>query len=416
MRRELTTTEIEKAKLPPVGRRKELTDGKVPGLALRITSNGHKSFCVYYYFGGRHRRITLGAYGTLTLKTARGLAREALDRVARGIDPVQQKRQEAAAARAAREHTFRHVCERYIMEHAAARQRTWKETARVLRTDAVRAWAERPLSFITKRDVEKLLTAVVERGSPVAANRLLAHLRRLFNWCVVKDLLEASPAARIEPPAVEESRDRVLSLAELRLVWQGCERLGHPFGACIQLLMLTAARRDEVAHMRWTELHVEDALGVVPRERMKGKETHEVPLSPQALAILDGLPRIGANGLVFTTSGSTPISGFSAAKLRLDRIVAELAVEQGQAALSTWRLHDLRRSVSTRMADDLAVLPHVVKRILGHQGGTISGVARVYNRARYREECRAALERWAVYLGGQLEDQPGNVVPLRSGA
>jgi integrase len=289
------------------------------------------------------------------------------------------------------------------------------ETARLLRADAVRAWAERPLSFITKRDVEKLLTEVVERGSPVAANRLLAHLRRLFNWCVAKDLLEASPAARLEPPAVEESRDRVLSLAELRLVWKGCERLGHPFGPCIRLLILTATRRDEVAHMRWAELRVEDALWVLPRERMKGKEVHEVPLSPQAMAILGGLPRIGTEGFVFTTTGLTPIGGFSAAKLRLDRITAELAVERGQAVPSPWRLHDLRRSVSTRMADDLAVLPHVVERILGHQGGTISGVAKIYNRARYREECRAALEQWAAYLGGQLEDQPGNVVPLRSG-
>jgi integrase len=416
MRTELTTTAIENAKAPPAGKRREITDGKVPGLVLRITSNGHKSFCVYYYLGGRHRRFTLGTYGALTLKTARKLAREALDRVSQGIDPVQHKRQEAAAVHAARENTFEKVCERFIADCAAARQRSWKETARVLRFDAVRAWAERPLSFITKRDVERLLTEVVERGSPVAAIRLLAYLRRLFNWCVRKELLEVSPVVRIDPPAVEESRDRALSLAELRLLWQGCERLGHPFGPCIQLLMLTAARRNEVAHMRWPELRAEDALWVLPRERMKGKQAHEVPLSPQAVAILGGLPRIGTEGLVFTTTGLTPIGGFSAAKRRLDRIVAELAVEEGKALPSPWRLHDLRRSVSTRMADDLAVLPHVVERILGHQGGTISGVAKIYNRARYREECRSALERWAAYLGGQLEDQLGIVVPLRLGA
>jgi integrase len=148
---------------------------------------------------------------------------------------------------------------------------------------------------------------------------------------------------------------------------------------------------------------------------MKGKEAHEVPLSPQAMVILHGLPRIGANELVFTTTGLTPITGFSVAKLRLDRIVAELAIECGQVGPSPWRLHDLRRSVCTRMADDLAVLPHVVERILGHQGGTISGVAKIYNRARYREECRTALERWAEYLEGQLQIQPGIVVPLRSG-
>jgi integrase len=196
------------------------------------------------------------------------------------------------------------------------------------------------------------------------------------------------------------SRDRVLSDDELRLVWKAAEGMGWPFGPMVQLLVLTGQRRSEVAGMEWQEVDLEKATWVIPSHRTKNAEAHLVPLSPPAVAILASLPRVG--DYVFTTTGRTPVSGFSRAKAALD----------GRAEIAPWRLHDVRRTVASGMARLGVNLP-VIEKVLNHTSGSFAGIVGVYQRHSFADEKRRALEVWGRFVEELVSDEPaGNVVAL----
>jgi integrase len=209
-----------------------------------------------------------------------------------------------------------------------------------------------------------------------------------------------------------------LSDGEIRLAWRAFEIVGWPFGPIAQLLLLTGARRDEIASAQWAELELDANIWTIAKERSKNGVAHEIPLSGAALRILEALPRIEAGSrpasFVFTTNGRTPPSGFSKARARINAAILEEATATGQEPLTPWTLHDLRRTAASGMAG-LGIAPHVVEAVLNHRSGTIKGVAKVYNRYNYATEKRAALEQWArrlaAIVGGKAED---NVVPIRS--
>ena len=231
----------------------------------------------------------------------------------------------------------------------------------------------------------------------------------MFSWAVSRDIIAASPCANIQPPTRENSRDRVLSDDELRLVWRGAEAIGWPFGPMVQLLALTLQRRNEVAEIDRKEIDRRQQLWVIPKERVKNGQEHEVALSPTTLEILDGLSKIGHNSggsLVFTTTGEKPVSGFSRAKRRLDAEILKLqkadAAERGDdpdkvEPIPGWRLHDLRRTGASGMARLGINLP-VIEKILNHTSGSFGGVAGVYQRHSFSDEKRKALEAWASFL------------------
>ena len=201
-------------------------------------------------------------------------------------------------------------------------------------------------------------------------------------------------------------------------VWKASEKIGHPWEPIIKLLLLTAQRRSEVAEMRWSELDLEQASWTIPAERTKNKRTHQVPLTSIAVKLLQSLPRLtyqNQNGkilespFVFTTTGNTPVSGLSKAKVKLDRAVLDARLEDDENAddLPHWTFHDLRRTATTGMAR-LGIHPHVADAVLNHKEGTIRGVAAVYNRHAYLEERRRALEGWETYVAALLEGKKTN--------
>jgi integrase len=238
--------------------------------------------------------------------------------------------------------------------------------------------------------VVALLDSTVDRGAPIAANRLLAALRSFFNWCCERGLLTVSPCDRLKAPSPERSRDRVLSDRELAQIWQAAGRLGYPFGPAYQLLALTAQRRTEVCGMRWDELDPDLTLWSLPAARVKNNTAHQVPIATPARAILASLPRIVRCPFVFSSNGRTPVSGHSRPKRALDAMVPEVG---------PWRLHDLRRSAATGMARRGVQLP-VIEKILNHTGGSFAGVVGTYQRHDFADEKRAALELWAQFVVG----------------
>ncbi|CAN2533030.1 Prophage+integrase+IntA [Methylocapsa aurea] len=440
MAKALTIAAIEKTK--PEAVRREIPDGLVRGLYLVMQPSGARSWAVRYRFLGQSRKLTLGTYPAIDLKAARELASAALVTAARGEDPAGQKKEakrQAAAALPAHD-LLENVCASYIKRQAKpnTREASWREVERILKREIAYVeekedgtveksgpWVGRRLGDITRADIGARLDEIVDRPAPILANRTLAAFRRVCNWAIGRGIIETSPCDRVMAPVAETSRDRVLTDDELRVTWGAFESAGWPFGQIGKVLLLTGARRDEVGAMTWGEVDLAGKLWTIPKERAKNGAAHEVPLSDTAVAILKSLPKIeggkGAPGYIFTTTGTTPVSGFSRAKDQFDAAILE-AMQKAAAgcgddpekvkAPERWTLHDLRRTAASGMAG-LGIPPHVVEAVLNHKSGTIKGVAAVYNRYSYSAEKRQALDAWARRVEAIVADKPaGNVVEL----
>jgi integrase len=349
-----------------------------------------------------------------------------------GFDPAEEKRQRRLLAPPEAD-TFAAALQDYLDRvRRNLGPATFKEMKRTLERDFLPTWRNRPISSITRGDINRVIDTIAARGAEIHANRALAYIRTFFNWTVERGRLPISPVSGMKAPTKEHSRDRVLSDDELRWLWQACEVVGWPFGPLLKLLLLTAQRRDEVAGMERPELDLQKQTWTMPREKAKNNRAHEVQLSAAAIDVLNSIPRAG-NGLVFTMTGRTPVSGFSRVKLRIDTEMVKarrrslgfpeddeqyrkaIGLSDGKplpVEVPRWTLHDLRRTAATGMAR-LGFPPHVVDKVLNHVSGTIRGVAAVYNRFAYLEERRAALEAWGRYVTELMSPAAANIVALR---
>jgi integrase len=376
--------------IKPTEKREPYWDAKVSGLAHVVQPSGARSWAFHYRVAGKNRKLTLGPYPAIGLKVARELARKAQAQIAVGADPAAEKQIAKAAARVAADDLVEAVAERFIVRHIKANLkagRSAEETERLVRREVIEPWRGRRMADITRRDVMKLLDAILDRGSGYTANRTLSGLRTLFDWAIERDIIETSPCDRVKPPGVEQTRDRVLDDDELRLLWTTAKGVGGPFGSVLQLLILSGQRLGEVRGMRWSELDLAARLWRLPKERCKNGRAHTVPLSPQMAAIIEATPRIEGN-FVFTTNGRVAVAEFSRLKRILDARLPDL---------KPWRLHDLRRSTATglaRLGTDIAV----VERILNHASGTFRGVVGTYQRHGFDDERRIALGRWGRHI------------------
>jgi integrase len=403
----LTVKALENIK--PGAARKEVPDGLMRGLFFIMQPSGKASWAVRYRATSQPRKLTLGTYPAIDLKAARDLAGEALVKVARGDDPAAEKQAAKAAGRVPTDHDLvEKVAEQFIVRHIRATMRpSWaREAERMVRKEIIGSWKGRKLSEIRKADIHSLLDAIVDRPAPIVANRTLATLRRMCSWARQRGLIETSPCADVEPPAPEQSRDRVLSDDELRTVWQASEALGWPFGPLVQLLILTGQRLAEVAELHWGEIDFAGKMWTLPKERCKNGQAHQVPLSPQALAILEGLPRIaGESDFVFTTNGKTTVSGFSKARARLGAALPDAP---------HWTFHDLRRTAATGMAA-LGVNIPVIEKVLNHVSGSFAGIVGVYQRHGFGDERRRALDSWGAHIDRLVAGELGhNVVAIKA--
>ncbi|RIA46567.1 site-specific recombinase XerD [Hephaestia caeni] len=357
----------------------DIHDMHCPGLTVRVFESGLRSFALRYRYGTKQRRYGLGRYPVVSLVKAREKAIEALRQVEEGIDPSRRRRQPDMQVEA--------ICAAFIRQYAKPRNRNWRETERILDREFVAVHGQRDIRQIKRHDVLEIMDAALERGASYQANRILATIRKLFNWCLERGIIDATPIAGLKAPTRELSRDRVLDDGEIRRVLNAARLDAYPFRQFVPLLLATAQRRGELANMRWSELDLEARTWVIPAERAKNGKPHVVHLSDFAVSLLDEVPQFVDCDFVFTTTRRSPVSGFSKALRWLHK----------HSETSDWHMHDLRRTAASGMAR-AGVAPYVIEKVLNHVSGTISGVAAVYNRYGYDAERCAALEKWGAGL------------------
>ena len=425
----ITKRSVEAVAIPPAGRREHLWDETLKGFGVMVTEKGVRSYLIQYRLGGRGsptRRVTIGRHGSpWTAEKARSRAADLLEQVRQNIDPYEAERErlkqdrerkadEEAARDASAKLGFAAFADRFIDRYARVKQpRSWRDTESVVRRDLKPHFGDTLLTLIRPAQVVELLETVQERGDGAAIKAYRA-LRGIFGYAVDKHVLPASPMAHMKPPASIAKRARALTDTELRLAWLAAKEMGYPFGTMFHALILTGQRLREVAEAPWTEFNIGAAQWLIPADRAKNEHDQLVALAPGAAALFRELPRIGsasANGkslFAFTTTGNTPVSGFSKAKARLDALMLKIAREEATAAgapadeidalkIEPWRIHDFRRTLASG-CQRLGVKLEVSEAILNHVSGTRSGIVGVYHVYRYEDEKQAALEAWDLHV------------------
>jgi len=352
-----------------------LWDEKVCGFGVRKQRRG-----TFYYVRVRHQRRqimrSIGRHGSpWTVETARAKALELLGTLASGSDPF--------TASLAGE-TFGAEIERYLArKRASLAPRSYVETVRYI-SDYSAPLHKLPISEIDRRTIAVLLGQIETSCGAVTRNRLRSCLSAFWTWAIAEGLTELNPVTGTAKAEVAGSRERVLSAEELRKLWHA---LGdNRFSEIVRLLLLTAARRNEIGNLQWSEIDLSRKLIVLPPDRTKNGRGLELPLSTQALAVIERTPR--RNTTPFLFSDANGYKGWDQDKGRLD----------ARLGIAPWRLHDLRRTAATGMAE-LGVQPWYVEAVLNHQqSGHKQGIAGTYNRAKYTDEMRRALQRYADWL------------------
>jgi len=338
----------------------------------------HVHYLLRYRLNGRQRFITIGRHGTWTPDTARTEARRLLGLVATKVDPASERVRPAE--------TFGAEVHRYLeRKRPSLKARSIVEVERHLLVQC-KSLHHLRLAEIDRRTIALSLGEIEQASGPVTRNRARSSLTAFFAWSIKEGLIESNPASGTGVADEGPSRERVLSEAELKAILKALHGQGQgQFADIVRLLILTAQRRSEIGGLRWEEIDFDRGLIVLPPQRSKNSRLHQLPMSHQVRVILERQPR--RNEFVFGRDWQS----WSNPKASLDASLNGMA---------EWRLHDLRRSATTMMADRLQVLPHVLEAILNHVSGHKSGVAGIYNRARYQEEMRSALQRWADYIDG----------------
>lgn len=387
--------------------RVEVLDNGGRGFGVRIGRTEKSFFLKRRGVDGKHARMSLGTYPAVSLQEARLKAAQLAVDIKTGDDPKQNLRKRKAKTKAEAALLFSELATRFISDYCKGknvplRPKTIEGYMWALQGEPAKAWADRPVGKITDSDIIMVVDQL-EKGKKFASARLfVAYTRKFFAWCKSKRLISVNPAEDIPLGSEPKDfvRDRELSLNELAIVMEAAGRMGHPVGPFIKTLALLGQRRGETAMMRWAELDLTGThpTWTIPEANTKTHREHDVALAEEVVAMLKSLPRIGE--FVFTSDGKTSMSGFSKAKQALDDLVAKIAAERGiNTPLPAFRLHDLRRSVATQLAD-LGVAPHVIEMILNHQSGFKAGVGGTYNKGRYDTERRVALHKWATKLSG----------------
>jgi integrase len=392
MAKRLTDRKLKSLKPAPKGERYEVRDTDVPGLLVRVTENGVRTFMLQARFPTREIRVegklmrkpgkghptrrAIGSYPAMTLEKARATAAAWVDMIKAGIDPAVAAEDAVREARRREANTFAAVAEAFVAHCRRQKHRKAGEIDLDLKREFIKPLGGRPITSITSADVRKIIEAKVDEGHAAQAHNLLGTIRRLFNWAIGRDAygLERSPCEKLKASDVigkRVARDRTLTDDELRAFWRATAKIEYPYGPLFRLLLLTIQRKSEVAEAVRGELDLAGRIWAIPAVRMKSDAAHVVPLSPAAAELFAALPSFTKGDHLFSTSfGLKPVNGFAKAKVRLDELMLdelrEMAAKRGddpdKVKLEKWVIHDLRRTGRTHLS--ALPIPDLVRELV----------------------------------------------------
>ena len=411
----LSEATIKRLPVPPTGNRITYFPGatiqgaKAPrGFGVRVTAAGARAFILNYRLRGREYRFTIGAWPDWSALRAVREARNLRQRIDRGENPLDDRAPSPTTG------TVISILDEFITRHVrnvSQPLRSADEYESAFKRLVKPRIGKLGVYEVRRSHIIRMLDEIEDRHGPVMADRTLAYVRKAFNWYATRDDQFNVPVvrgmARIKPK--ERARARVLSDEEIRVIWPLLGEAGT-FGALVKTLLLTAQRRDEVAHMSRKEIG-NDGIWSIPAERYKTKRPNHIPLSKAVLDIIKAQPKLDDCHLVFPSRAKTPYSGYSKNKAKLDKAVFAALKKQAKTGakiepIPNWTLHDLRRTAKTLMVR-AGVRPDISERVLGH---VIKGVEGTYDRHSYAEEKRDALEKLAGMIERILKPIPSSVV------
>jgi integrase len=414
------------ARRPKAGR-KDWPDAIVPGLALRVTEADHRSLVMiarYPLNPKNPTRRALGDLGEITLEQGRAKGRRWLELIARGIDPKVEEARQRAVEQRKLVNSFAVVATEYLTREAT-KLAHFVQARRIIEAEFVKRWGPRPATDILPEEAAAAIRAIVKRGAPAQARNAFGHGSRMFSWAIGTHEfgITVSPFASLRAAELvgkKTLRDRVLEDHELRAIWKAANGpstadaladarrrdvkrepnlpLAYPYGPLVRLMILTGQREREVADMRWSEIDFSNKVWTILAGRMKGKRAHVIPLAPEALALLEALPRFAGDYVFSTTGGEKPVNGFSKTKERLDKL----------SNVSGWVLHDLRRTMRTHLSA-LPIEDRVREHMIAHAQ---PGLHQVYDRHSYSVEKRRGFELWEVRLRSIVEPTAAEITDL----
>ena len=396
-RKRLTDARIRSLRPEPT--RREVWDTE-PGFGLRIAPTGRKSFIYLYRFNGKPRRLTLGVYPRTSLADAREIVAKSVKSLEQGIDPGAEKINARKALRDAE--SFEELAFQWVERWAKPNRKSWRAAQRELEIDAIPAWGKKKAYDIRQKDVIALVEQIMDRGSPIQANRTLGLLKQVFKFGVQRGIIDASPAVAIDKPAKETRRDRVLSESEIRAFWIGLDRAIMTEGVktALRLCLVTAQRRGEVAGMCRSE--IDGDWWIIPKERSKNGKAHRVPLSPLAKTLIK---HAGGDDYLFPSPRK---KGSNGEPIPIEARALTNAITKNRHLIEAERFctHDLRRTAATRMAE-LGVTRFDISKVLNH---TDHEVTAVYDHYAYAAEKKKALLKWGRRLQEILDGKKASKV------
>jgi integrase len=414
----LTTLTVEN------GRKDRLVfDTAAPGLGVRVTAKGTRTFIAQWTDPSTRRKVRepLGVWGNLTIDQAREAVRVRLGQVAKGINPREERirlKVEADRERAEEAFTFEKLVNEWATLHLIHRRKRYRYEAQRAIKQVFADLLKEPAARVTRSDVISVLDNLIKAGKVVTASRSLAYARAAFGWASKRGNVPMNPFVGLPIATATSERERVLTDAELADVWSATEVVPYPWGPFFRLAILTLQRREEVAAMRWSEIALDCRTWSIPGARMKNGKRHDTHLTEAARAVLRALPKTADCDFVFSTTGKSPVSGFSKAKAALDKAIDKARAEDAGAKkikfvpLASWRLHDLRRTGASTLAR-LGFDSVVVDKLLAHQPAKLKGVAAIYQRYDFATERASALDAWAAHV--VVCRTSGEVIQLKAG-
>ena len=414
-------TDAQIKRLKPTSKRAIIFEHGGRGFGLRIEPSGRKSFFLEYRFGEaeerRNRVLTIGKHPTVSLTEARSIASQSLSQIEQDMDPATQKLTKKITDRKAL--TVGDLVEEYIEKWAKVKkkERSWKEDERLLNKDILPVIGRKKAKDIRRRDIVLLLDAIVERGATITANRVLAVTRKMFNFAVGRDIIDASPCVQIPAPSKENRRERYLSEDEIKVFWEKLDdaKMSQEIRLALKFLLVTGQRKNEVIGAEWSEFDLKNKWWTIPAEKSKNKLTHRVPLTSTAMEILNALKKsTGQYQFVFASpvghtkrnperkAGIFPILGSAVDRALRNNQTNNLKTKQKNIFnLDHFTPHDLRRTTASMMTKS-GVDRLVLKKILNHADREVTAIYDIYEDDK---EKQVAMRTWDRELKQILTSQ-----------